>query len=239
MIASFLLVPSYAFAWGPLTHMYLGSEVYYLGSILPVGVYSLIRRYRQDFLYGNLMADMILGKKYLPRKMNSHSWDVAVNLFESSKTDPEKAFSYGYLSHLAADTVAHGSFTCKSKNIGHAFLELKADSIIDRRHWLEAVRIERKVQRRNDVFLEKSLHRFIFSFKTNRRLFKSWVIISGLNKERFGNPVLIERRHIERLHEESLDRISDVLQHGLRSEVLKKDPIGNVKKAKPLSGILI
>lgn len=225
--------------------MYLGSEIYYLGSILPVGVYSLIRRYRQDFLYGNLMADMILGKKYLPRKRNSHNWDVALDLFESAKTDPEKAFSYGYLSHLAADTVAHGSFTSKSRNIGHAFLEFKADSIIDGRHWLEAVRIERRVQRRNDVFLERSLHRFIFSFKTNRRIFKGLVIISGLNKERLGNLIggnltaLPERHDIERLHEESLDRISDVLQHGVRSEVLKKDPIGNVKRGRLLGGILI
>ena len=61
-----LLVPSWAFAWGPLTHMYLGSEVIALAPAIPAAVYALIRRYKCDFLYGNIMADSVLGKKHLP-----------------------------------------------------------------------------------------------------------------------------------------------------------------------------
>ena len=64
VVVSFLLLPSLAFAWGPLTHIYLGSEIVSLGSLLPAGVYALIRKYRHDFLYGNLMADIIIGKNF-------------------------------------------------------------------------------------------------------------------------------------------------------------------------------
>lgn len=242
-ILAFLLIPSYAFAWGPLTHIYLGSEVFYLGAALPAGVYALLRKYRQDYLYGNLMADMILGKKYLPRKKHPHNWDVALNLFESAETEPEKAFAYGYMSHLAADTVAHGTFTSKRRNIGHAILELHADSIIDRKYWQEAVAIKSRVQERNDVFLESSLEKVIFSFKTNRRIFKGWIVLSGLNSERFRllgrNPVVLpSKEELRSLHDESLDRIIDILQKGRRSEILKKDPIGNVRRGRLMSELL-
>ena len=44
--------------------------------------------------------------------------------------DAEKAFAYGYLSHLAADTVAHEILTDDMKNMEHAWAELKADSMI-------------------------------------------------------------------------------------------------------------
>lgn len=245
LVAAFVFIPSYAFAWGPLTHIYLGSEIFYLGSVLPAGIYGLLRKYRQDYLYGNLTADIVLAKKYLPKSRHSHSWDVAMRLFESARTEPEKAFAYGYMSHLAADTVAHGRFTSGKRNLGHAFLELRADSIIDRKHWLQAVSIGRDVQRRNDIFLERSLDRVIFSFKTNKRIFKSWVLLSGLNREKVGdfmdmNPMLAlpSRGRIEGYHEESLDRMTDVLVNGARSEVLKKDPIGHMARGKILSVIL-
>ena len=61
----FLFIPSHAFAWGPMTHIYLGNEILSCASLLPAGIYSLISKHKQDFLYGNIMADMILGKKYL------------------------------------------------------------------------------------------------------------------------------------------------------------------------------
>jgi hypothetical protein len=237
IIIAFLLVPSLAFAWGPLTHVYLGNEIYYLGSLLPAGVYSLIRRYRNDFLYGNLMADIIVGKKYLPDEKSSHSWHVALNLFDSAKTQQQKAFVYGYMSHLAADTVAHESLTNGRKNVGHTFLELKADSLVDKRYWLQAIAIDKRVQTRNDLFMERTLERVLFSFKTNKRIFKSVVFLSGLHQERFSNfidrnivvPPTYRKENIKRLQDESLDRIIDLLQNGRYSEVLKKNPLGSHK----------
>jgi hypothetical protein len=232
MVVFFVLVPSLAFAWGPLTHIFLGSEVYYLCPLLPVWVVTLLKRHRQDYLYGNLMADSILAKNLLPSEKNTHSWEVALRLLESAKNPSEKTFSLGYACHLAADTVTHGIYTHGRKNIKHAFFEIRADGLIDRKYWFQAMSIEREIQCKNDAFLEKSLERVIFSFKNNKRIFKGILFLSGLNKGRFGDfidrnlHISVKEEDIKKLHEESLERMIDVLCNGNRSAVLKKNPIG-------------
>jgi hypothetical protein len=239
LIISFLLVPAMAFAWGPLTHIYLGNELFSLSPLLPAGLLEVIRRYRKDFLYGNLMADIIIGKKYLPDHKSSHSWDVGFSLLKAAGTDQQKAFVYGYMSHLAADTVAHNSYTADRKNIGHTVMEMKADCIIDKKYWFQAVAIDRKIQARNDVFLENSLDRFIFSFKTNKRIFKGAVLLSVFNRERIGDFIdrnlitsLPPRETIETLHHESLDKIIDLFQNWENSYVVSESPSGRILKGK-------
>lgn len=237
IILSILLVPSLALAWGPLTHIYLGSEIFSLGPFLPATIYALLRKYRHDFLYGNLMADIIIGKKFLPEDKNPHSWDTALNLLESAKTPQQRAFVYGYMSHLAADTVAHGRFMGNRKNIGHTLVELRADSIIDRKYWLQAMSIDRNVQQRNDTFLERSLDSLIFSFKTNKRIFKGMLFLSCFNQERIGDYLhrnatglsIPTRGSIMQLHEESIDRIVDILCKGKTSEVMKESPMAGIR----------
>ncbi len=239
MILAFLLIPAAAFAWGPLTHMYLGNELYSLSPLLPAGLLEVLRRYRKDFLYGNLMADIIIGKKYLPDNKSSHSWDVAFSLLKAARTDQQKSFVYGYMSHLAADTVAHNMYTVDRKNIGHTVMEMKADSIIDKKYWFQAMAIDRKIQVRNDIFLENSLDRFIFSFKTNKRILKGMVLLSVFNRERIGDFIdrnlitsLPDREVIESLHQESLDKMIDLFQNWKKSDVLKVNPSGTVYKGR-------
>ena len=239
LIIAFLCIPAAAFAWGPLTHIYLGNELFSLSPLLPAGLFEIIRRYRKDFLYGNLMADIIIGKKYLPDTKSSHSWDVGFSLMKAAKTDQQKAFVYGYLSHLAADTVAHNIYTVDKKNLGHTVMEMKADSIIDKKYWLQAMAIDRKIQARNDLFLENSLDRFIFSFKTNKRILKGMVILSVFNQERIGDFIdknlitsLPDRETIENLHQESLDKIIDLFQNWKNSEVAKISPSGAMYRGK-------
>jgi len=222
LIAGFIFVPSFAFAWGPLTHMYLGNELLSFSPLLPAGILALLKKHKQDFLYGNIMADMILGKKYLPEDKSSHSWDVGLNLLDQAKTWPERAFAYGYLAHLAADTVAHETLTEDLGNMGHTWTELKADSIIDKSYWLQTVMISRAVRKRSDLLLENSLDSYIFSFKTNKRIYKSMVFLMFLNKKRRRG---VDRALIHELHEESISRMLDLLQHGTASTVLHKSPL--------------
>jgi hypothetical protein len=228
-----IFLPSSAFAWGPLTHVYLGSEVFLLGPALPAGVYSLLKKFRQDYLYGNIMADVIFGKNYLPPEKNSHTWKVGLELHDSARTEPERAFTLGYLSHLAADTVAHNNYVRSgNKLIGHTYMELKAERLIHRHYWLIALNIDPRVQRRGDLLLERCLETPIFSFKTNKRILKGMVIASGMHKQRLRQPLFRAdySKRIEALHEKSLDRMVDVLQNGSSSGVLKKDPLGHMKK---------
>ncbi|MCL4490562.1 MAG: zinc dependent phospholipase C family protein [Nitrospirae bacterium] len=217
-----ILVPSFAYAWGPLTHIYLGNELFTYAPLIPAGIAALLKKYKQDFLYGNLMADMILGKKYLPDDKSSHNWDVAMNLLEQAKKGPEKAFAYGYLSHLAADTVAHETLTGNKLDMEHTWIELKADSMINKVYWLQSVTISKTVQRRNDSFLEGSLDSYIFSFNTNKRIYKGIVFLSFLNKKRTRG---VDSEYIYKLHGKSLTRMIDLLKNGKDSSVLEKSPL--------------
>jgi hypothetical protein len=164
---------------------------------------------------------------------------VAFGLLKAASTPQQEAFVYGYLCHLAADTVAHNSYTAEKKNIGHTLLEMKADSIIDKKYWIQAMTIDRKIQLRNDLFLEQTLERFLFSFKTNKRILKGMVFFSLINQERVGDFIdrrmattLPDRDAIEVLHQESLDKMLDLLQNFERSEVLATSPCGSVHKGK-------
>ncbi len=222
LAAGFIFIPSFAIAWGPMTHMYLGNELLSCASLLPAGIFALLKKHKQDFLYGNIMADMILGKKYLPEDKSSHSWDVGLKLLDQAKTWPERAFSYGYLAHLAADTVAHETLTDDLGNMGHTWIELKADSIIDKTYWLQTILISKKVRKRSDLLLENALDSYIFSFKTNKRIYKSMVFLSFLNKKRRRG---VDRQLIHDLHEESIARMLDLLQNGTGSAVLHKSPL--------------
>jgi hypothetical protein len=222
LVVGLVLVPSFAFAWGPLTHMYLGNELLSYTSLIPAGILALLRKHKQDFLYGNLMADIILGKKYLPDDKSSHSWDVGLKLLDQAKTWPERAFAYGYLCHLAADSVAHEALTEEKGNMGHTWVEMKADSLIDKTYWLQTVLISRKVRKRSDLLLEHSLDRYIFSFKTNKRLYKGMVFLSFLNRKRRRG---VDKELINELHDKSLTRMLDLLQHGTESRVVYKSPL--------------
>lgn len=222
LVVGFILAPSFAFAWGPLTHMYLGNELLNCAPLIPAGILALLKKHKQDYLYGNLMADMILGKKYLPEDKSSHSWDVGLKLLDQAKTWPERAFAYGYLGHLAADTVAHETLTDDLGNTSHAWIEMKADSIIDKAYWVQTVRISRAVKKRSDLLLENSLDSYIFSTKTNKRIYKSMVFLSFLNKKRRRG---VDRALIHELHEESIARMLDLLKHGTDSAVLQKNPL--------------
>ena len=234
LVISFLLIPTAAFAWGPLTHMYLGSELYSLGSLLPAGLFEIIRRYRKDFLYGNIMADIIFGKTYLPAHKNSHNWDVAFELLSAAKTKQQKAFVYGYMGHLASDTVAHNVYIVNRKNVRHSIMEIKADSIIDKKYWSNALPIDKNTQMRNDLFLEHALDRFIFSFKTNKRILRGTVYLAVLYREKIGDFIdmnlditLPERKTIKDLQQESIYKIVDLFQNWEGSEVVKANPNGN------------
>ncbi|MGD0282253.1 MAG: zinc dependent phospholipase C family protein [Dissulfurispiraceae bacterium] len=223
-LIGFILVPSFAFAWGPMTHMYLANEIYSYAPLIPAGILAIIKKYKQDFLYGNLMADMILGKKFLPEDKSSHSWEVAFNLMEHAEKGPEKAFVYGYLSHLAADTVAHGILTDAMLDMEHTLMEIRADSVIDKDYWLQSVTFSKAVQRRNDRFLEGSLNSFIFSFKTNKRIYKSMVFFSFLilkKKKRRG----INTNYLYSLHDESIARMLDLIKNGRDSAVIDISPL--------------
>jgi hypothetical protein len=226
-----LLLPSLAEAWGPLTHIYLANQVLDLGiAALPAGIYGLLKRYKSDFFYGNLSADIILGKRFQGLEKNSHSWDIAWKLFGSAETDRQKAFAYGYLTHLCADTVAH-NLALPALPFTHPIVEIRSDSMIDKKYRI-MLRKLRPMQKRHDVLLENVLESVFFSFKTNKRIFRGFLVLSRLpNYTPVSNfldrrlPYEIPVNDIYQFQEESLSRMLELLKNGKKSYVLSENPL--------------
>ncbi|KWT92041.1 zinc dependent phospholipase C family protein [Candidatus Magnetominusculus xianensis] len=236
VVLGFIAIPTAGYAWGPLTHMYLGNEVLSFPYLLPPAIYVIIKKFKEDFLYGNIIADVVLGKKYLPQNGSSHSWEFGFAILDNAHNNQQKAFSYGYLCHLAADTVCHEILTKEKKNIEHTMYEIKADSLINKKYWLQAVAIKRSVQKRNDEFLENSICNTFFSYKANKRIFKSLVFMSLFTSMSFVN--LFEKSFfvscspptaaIKDLTDTSLKRIVDVIANGRDSSVTNYRPAGEI-----------
>ena len=225
----FILAPTTLYAWGPLTHVYLGTEIFYFASLLPAGLYSLLKRYKKDFIYGNVMADITLGKSYLPQEEHSHNWQTALSLRDSARTDSEFAFALGYMTHLAADTVAHGELTAGQGSLEHVRLESAVDRLVGGGHWKSALSIGAKVQRRNDAFLQSTNPEcVVFSHSANRKIFKGIVALSALNAPIRSTKGSIKNDETARLLELSRERMLDVLKNEQASLVIGLNPIAEL-----------
>ena len=232
-------IPSIADAWGPLTHVSLGCQLIDLGpAIIPAGIYAILNKYKNDYLYGNLSADIILGRSFQGYEANSHSWNVAWELMDASESDRQKAFAYGYLMHLCADTVVH-NIKPNGVPFHHSLLEMRSDSILDKKYRRKLKTLDKYMQKKHDLFLERRLESLIFSFKTNKRLFKGILLLSRLPNyrpvsifldNRFPNDIPIEK--IYKYRAESLEKMIEVLNQGKESEVLKTHPLGRCRRTR-------
>lgn len=181
--AAILLFPDPAWAWGPATHVYLGSALLNSLELLPSTIQVLLATYPKDFLYGSVAADISLAKKYVPEGRHCHHWHVGEEIFETAETDRLRAVGLGYLAHLAADTIAHNYFvprqlllTSSSKALGHSYWEARMDVQLGERH----TRVAREVVMNHDhsaadALFDRVLSATLFSFHTNRRIFRGMI----------------------------------------------------------------
>jgi hypothetical protein len=237
VVSLLLMVPSFADAWGPLTHLYLGSELIEIaGSIIPAALYGLLKKYRKDFLYGNLSADIIIGRRFQAFEKHSHNWDTAWDLLDASETDRQKAFAYGYLMHLGADSVVH-NIKPNGKPFSHSLIEVRSDCLIDGKYRRMLRGLDKYMQKRNDLFLERRVDSLVFSFKTNKRIFRGFLLLSRLQNSRpvsnfIDNrlPYQVTMGDIYNFRQESLKSMVDLLCKGRESDILHTDPMGKFQR---------
>lgn len=178
----FLLIPAAAHAWTPATHIYLGESVLANLAQMPGWVAELLRLYPFDFLYGNIAADTSIAKKYAPVGRHCHSWQVGQEIYDLAETDALRAFGLGYLSHLAADTVAHNYFvprqlvvTSTAVGLGHSYWESRFETHLGGHFARSAMEIIRMSHAPADAHLDRILSPTIFSVRTGRRVFRGMV----------------------------------------------------------------
>ena len=241
MIAAvFLLMPDQALAWGGGMHLQLGVSVLDNLSRLSPELAALLAANPRDFLYGCISADITLGKKFTHTMLNCHRWRIGQKVLQSARTDSERACSYGYLCHLAADVVAHNYFvpykimrSFATVTMKHAYWEMRFETFVAKEVWEAAQDVCRTDQRANDALMQRVLTNTIFSFGTNKRIFNSIMLLSRLEKwQKVMQTLSDNSRYVlaESDREEYLklteEAVYGFLQHPQDSELLLADPTG-------------
>lgn len=133
-----LLFPAEALAWGPGVHMTAGNWVLQNLSALPAAIAEALISYPGQYLHGGLAADIFIGKGSKAKSGHSHNWDSGFRLLDKADNQRRLAYALGYLSHLAADTVAHnvyvpGTFATAPGpgRLAHVYIEWHADASLN------------------------------------------------------------------------------------------------------------
>jgi len=184
-----LLLPDHSYAWGPGFHLQLGTALLGNLSLLPPAVAAVIGSFPNDFLYGSIAADITLGKKYTGYLLHCHRWHVGRNLLDKAATDAQRACAYGYISHLAADTVAHCYYvplsimrSYQSVMLKHAYWEVRFDSFTPPEFWALGRKVALEHFQDNDALLRREVASTLFSFATNKKIFNSILLVTRLEK---------------------------------------------------------
>jgi hypothetical protein len=246
------LWPAHAFAWGPGAHLDFGMQVLEaIGFLAPV-LRKLLLTHADDFLYGCIAGDIIVGKNLAPYRDHCHNWQVGLKLLEATSSEPQRALTYGFLTHLAADTIAHNYFipykmveTFHTRVARHAYWELRFDQVAHSSDtvWEMLRHIGRRRFVEHDAFLGEVLgdSSRLFSFRTSQRLFNSFMLLQRLKRWRQMNAAVARRSQLSLSAEEVAEcnrlaqaAIFNFLMDGTLSRTLSVDPTGgrNLRIAK-------
>ena len=210
--AAVALFPGQAHAWTPGTHVYLGESVLANLHQLPTIVADLVRAFPYDFLYGNIAADTSIAKKYAPVGRHCHAWHVGQEIFDLAGSDPLRAFGLGYLSHLAADTVAHNFYvprqlvlTSTTASLGHSYWESRFETHLGDTFARTAKEVILRDHGTSDAHLDGILSPTLFSVRTSRRLFRGMVHLTESQSWQWAFQLISENSRWD-LPEEDVER---------------------------------
>jgi Zinc dependent phospholipase C len=234
------LTPALAHAWTPGTHILLGEAVLRSARLLPPSIAELLQAFPYDFLYGSIAADTSIAKKYARFGRHCHHWYVGLEILERARDETLKAFAYGYLSHLAADVVAHNWFvphqlavTSSTNTVGHSYWESRFETHLGAQHSRRAHEIILLDHARSDDHLDRILSPTIFSTHTNRRIFRGMVRVTDADSWQRIFALMAERsrwdlaeRDVGSYLGRSFDYVIDFLRRMDGSEPYAHDPAG-------------
>lgn len=238
-----VLTPSPALAWGPGTHVALGEMVLATLYLVPPAIRALLERNPLHFLYGSIAADISFAKKYVPEGRHCHNWHVGEEILAAAGSDRLRAMAYGYLAHLAADSIAHNLFvprrlllTSTTQSLGHTYWEHRMDVHVGEEFLGKARRVVMDNDHSEaDALFDQVLSGTIFSFQTNRKIFRGMIRFQGderwqrvfdkvLQNSRFDLPEPLVNRYLSL----SYDYIMDYMVSGQDSRPVHLDPVGDL-----------
>lgn len=239
-VAFLFLDTASAWAWGPATHVHLATRL--LGDFgwLPASLAALLSRHAWSYIYGNVAADVVLAKRWSRVKQICHQWTTGFRLLDNATTEQDRAFSLGYLSHLAADTVAHGKYvprqlavTRTTMNFGHVYWEMRADHLVpatafqglrDLQHRDFTVHHRQLAGILTETFLPHGMNVRVFRRINHLVAAPYWQRSIRLWGRHSRWPLSVGL--VRLYHDESLARMISVMVEQHRSPVLHEDPNG-------------
>jgi hypothetical protein len=195
-----LLATALVFGWGPGHHLEFAERVHRRRKeMLPNDVAALVAQEREAYEYGNIAADIINFKAYGGAYSHCHRWTIIEEMRELARTPREEAFVLGYLSHLAADTIAHNHFVpyhlaryARTKGLGHLYWEMSADRFVPESRWEIVSVLKAKPELVElDELVNRTVPNKALSMATNKLIFNHVLLVS--ERERW-------RRGMARLH---------------------------------------
>ena len=229
-----------AFGWGLLTHVELAESLLGYGTVMATGLGTLLIRHRRDFMLGNLLADVVFAKKLSSRRRESHHWSAGWRLMDHAHGDSSRAFAYGFLTHLAADTVAHNQFVPErivhsgsTLSLGHLYWELMADHLAPPGSRKTVRRLIREPSAAHEQLLEDHLYPRMKWYAFNRGMFTGIQRLAHGSKFRLAVTLCRELSlfplrsgELDPYKRQAVDRMADLLLGGRKSTLLREDPNG-------------
>lgn len=252
--ASFFFFESTAHAYGPVTHIYLGTQALGGLALLAPPLARILYEHSHAFLYGNVAADVIIAKNLADEERHCHNWSVGFGVLEEAQTDAQKAFAWGYLCHLAADVVAHNYFVpwklatgFSARTTGHAYWEIRLDQKIPGDAWERVHQLSQEPLQEHHELLSRTIEGTLFKFETNLTLFNGMLFIQRLKRwktlldrvERRSKWTLSDQDTRELLYL-SERAVMQLLTQGQDAPICQADPTGipNLQVAKKIRKML-
>lgn len=236
----FLLLPETAHAWGPGMHMFVGMTALAKVVLAAPAIRALMEKFPDEFLYGAVVPDVVVGKKYAGYMHHCHNWDIGRLILSEALTQKQRAAAYGYLMHLAADVVAHNYYipfkiikSYSTRMLSHTYWEMRFDIGVPEKVWKQIDKVTDYEMGEFDLLLERVLKKTIFSYRTNKRIFSSILIFQKMRGMRDSLKLYAKtsrwkvgeenRQHYVDL---TMEAVFDFLAHPESAACLDIDPTG-------------
>lgn len=237
-------------AWGPGTHLEFEARVFRRRRRLPAGVARLIEEQRESWQYGHIAADIINFKAVGGPYSHCHRWGIVAEMQVLATSDAQRAFTLGYLAHLAADTIAHNHFVpyhlaryARTKGLGHLYWELNADRFVPEERWDVVTRLKQLDGLTElDELVNRTVPKKALSLSTNKAIFNHVLLVSERRQWREGVERLhpragleLKRGFLDRFRDAAVERICVALERDGMQRMQAYDANGKEAQKQALS----